>query len=135
MLGRESRYVYAGHDLDDDGTPEVFVYLLGGMSCGSGGCQLALLQATGRGYRLVDDFPIARLPVTVLGAVSAGWRDLLKPESGGGAPRTVVRYAFDGSEYVERERVAPDQAPRGTDLLTGTVSFDGGAPLRPARRP
>ncbi len=38
ILGIEARYVYSRGDVNGDGTEEVFVYLMGSVFCGSGGC-------------------------------------------------------------------------------------------------
>jgi hypothetical protein len=39
----------------------------------------------------VNEFPISRTPVIVSAASTGGWHDIIKPESGGGAPVSYVR--------------------------------------------
>jgi heat shock protein HslJ len=129
--GRKARYVYGRVDLNGDGEEEVFVYLLGSIFCGTGGCNLMLFTETGDGYSLVNDFPISRLPVIVSANKTNGWNDIIRPESGGGAPPTYVTHTFDGKKYVEQGRVPADKAPEGAQYLTGELAFDKGIPLEP----
>lgn len=109
----KGRYVYGRVDLNGDGREEVFVYLLGSFFCGTGGCDLLLFTDAGKGYSLVHEFPISRLPVIVSAERTAGWNDLWRPESGGGAAPSFVRHSFDGTRYVERERKPADTVPAG----------------------
>jgi heat shock protein HslJ len=132
--GQRARYLYGGVDLNGDGKEEVFVYLLGSIFCGTGGCNLLLFSDTENGYSLVNEFPISRLPVIVSPQRTRGWNDLARPESGGGAPPSYVVHTFDGSKYVEHERLPPDTAPAGTNCLVGDFTFDDGIPLEPPSR-
>lgn len=129
--GQRARYVYGEVDLNGDGRDEMLVYLLGPFFCGSGGCNLLLFEGGGDGYTLVDEFPTSRLPIIVSPERSEGWSDLVRPESGGGAPPSYVRHAFDGERYAERERLPADPAPEGRRYLAGELSFGRGIPLEP----
>lgn len=127
------RYVYGRVDLNGDGRDEVFAYLLGSIFCGTGGCNLQLFTDAPDGYRLVNDFPISRLPVIVSSQQSGGWSDLYRLEFGGGAPASYVRHTFDGTRYVERERMPAGQAPAGKRYLAGELTFQKGIPLEPVK--
>jgi hypothetical protein len=129
--GREARYAYGRVDLNGDGTPEVLAMPMGSIFCGTGGCNLLVLADTGDGYSVVNSFAISRLPVIVSNQQTNGWHDLIRPESGGGAPPSYVRHTFNGTEYVEAERLPGDVTPEGTWVLTGDSSYDTGFPLRP----
>lgn len=118
--------------LNGDGRDEVFVYLLGSIFCGTGGCTLQLFTESTGGYTLVSEFPVSRTPVIVSAANTGGWNDLYRLESGGGAAATYVKHVFDGTKYVERERMPADKAPDGTRCLAGDVSVETGIPLEPA---
>lgn len=132
--GGLARYVYGREDLNEDGTPETLVYLLGPFFCGSGGCDLLLFTRATDGYSLVQSFPISRLPVIVSPERSNGWHDLVRLESGGGAPSTYLRHRFDGEGYVEGERMeAATTSPEGSRLLAGELTFEAGIPLEPRR--
>ena len=109
----------------------MFVYLLGPFFCGTGGCNLMLFTKAQDGYLLVNDFPISRLPVIVSGDKTGGWNNIVRLESGGGAPPTYVTHTFDGKHYVERDRMPADTAPEGKRYLTGELTFDKGIPLEP----
>jgi hypothetical protein len=109
----------------------VLAYLLGSIFCGTGGCNLLLFTDTEDGYSLVNNFPISRLPVIVSAETTEGWNDLIRPESGGGAPASYVRHGFDGKRYVERERLPADRAPKGRRVLVGEFTFYDGIPLEP----
>jgi heat shock protein HslJ len=98
---------------------------------GTGGCNLMLFSQGRDGYSLVNEFPISRLPVIVSADETAGWHDLFRLESGGGAPASYVRHAFDGQRYVEQERTPAHKAPAGRSCLAGELSFDKGIPLEP----
>ena len=129
--GRLARYVYGRLDLNGDGRDEVFVYLMGSIFCGTGGCTLLLFTQTETGYALVDTFAISRAPVVVSAETTSGWRDLIREESGGGAPGSYVRHAFDGERYVERQRQLADAAPEGTSVLAGEFTYADGIALEP----
>ena len=130
--GRQARYVYGRADLNGDGSEEVFVYLLGSIFCGTGGCNLLLFTAAEDGYSLVNNFPVSRLPIIVSPETTGGWSNLVKPESGGGAPPSHVVHTFDGEKYVEGERLPGDAALEGTKFLAGEFTYEDGIPLEPA---
>jgi hypothetical protein len=129
----KGRYVYGRVDLNGDGRDEVFVYLLGSIFCGTGGCNLQLFTKGPNGYVLVNDFPISRLPVIVSASRTEGWNDLWRLESGGGVKASYVRHGFDGKQYTERERVPADKVPQGKSYLAGDLTFDKGVPLEPRK--
>lgn len=128
---RAARYVYARVDLNGDQKPEVLVYLLGSIFCGTGGCDLLLLTEARGGYALLNRFSTSRLPVFVSSQRTAGWNELSTLQSGGGAPASYVRHVFNGKKYVEQERMSAEGAPEGTRYLAGHLSFDQGIPLEP----
>jgi heat shock protein HslJ len=128
---RLARYVSSRIDLNGDGRDEVLVYTLGSIFCGTGGCNLMLFTPAGDGYSLVNNFPISREPVIVSAETTNGWNDLVRPESGGGAPPSYVVHTFDGERYVEQERLPGDAEFEGTRCLTGGFAFDDGVVLEP----
>jgi len=131
--GMEARYAYGRVDLNGDGTEEVLAILMGSVFCGTGGCNLLLLKKEEAGYTVINAFPISRLPIIVSDHKTAGWADLLRPEHGGGAERSYVKHVFDGSRYVEAERLPADVTPEGTWLLTGEYAYETGIRLTPQR--
>jgi hypothetical protein len=125
------RYAYARADLNGDGREEVFVYLMGSVFCGTGGCNLMVFSSGPGGYKLINNFPITRLPVIVSPAKTGGWNDLWRPQSGGGEGPSYVRHTFNGRRYVERERIPGGQQPQGRTYLEGQITFEKGIPLAP----
>lgn len=126
------RVVVARVDLNGDGRQELLAYLMGPNFCGSGGCTLQLftpLPPPAAGWKLLQSFSITRLPLILGTTRSKGWRDLWRPESGGGAPRSLVRERFDGQRYRPSERRPPQAAPAGTALFVGDPGLEDGAPL------
>jgi len=111
----------------------VFAHLLGSIFSGTGGCDLMLFDDRTTGFALINTFPISRLPVLVSKTRSNGWRDLCRPESGGGAPPSLMRQVFDGTRYVEAGRLPAEPVPEGTSVLTGALTFEAGIPLEPRR--
>lgn len=152
---QQNRVVVARLDLNADGREELFAYGMGPLFCGTGGCTLQLFTpgpdsragaraasgadaATGAGpgegtgaggWRLVQTVPITRLPLIVAPTTTRGWRDLWRPEAGGGAPSSLVRERFDGQRYRPSERRAPQPAPEGTAVMVGDPVLADGAPL------
>ncbi len=131
--GGLARYIYNIVDLNGDGNQEALVYLLGSIFCGSGGCDLFLFSQGKQGYTLVNNFPISRLPVIVSPQKTNGWHNLIRPESGGGAPPSYVVHAFNGKHYVERQRLPGNIAPKGQRYLAGEFTYKDGIPLAPAK--
>jgi len=124
-------YVYSLVDLNNDGTDEAIVYLMGSIFCGTGGCNMMVFTKGDDGYRLVNDFSLARTPVVISPAMNNGWNDIWKMESGGGAPSNYVRYAFNGKKYTEKERKGTESIPEGVVCLAGDFDFQKGIPLEP----
>ncbi|WP_233130267.1 META domain-containing protein [Synechococcus sp. 1G10] len=122
-------YVYARYDLNGDGRDEVFAYLMGSNFCGTGGCTMQIFRQSGNYYRLMNSFPITRLPVIISATRTQGWNDFWKRESGGGAPLTYVRHIYDGRRYVARKRVPAIPTPAGTSILSGDPTLTDGIPL------
>ena len=125
-------------DLDGDGRPEIVVYLVGPMVCGTGGCTLLVFTPTGAGYRRVADVSVTRPPIRASSAKSSGWRNLIVHIGGGGAASADVELAFDGRAYprnptVPGPRVRPATELAGTDLLIDDFrSMKEGRPLAAA---
>jgi hypothetical protein len=108
--GSTPRYRYALVDLDDDGIPDAVVLLAD--SCGSGGCNLAILRGTGGGYRVVSSSTIAREPIGVLSERRFGWHTLSVTVGGGGAKPGPVLMRFDGTRYPLNPTMQPYAGPR-----------------------
>ncbi len=110
-------YYYNRIDLNDDGKPEVVVYLVGSYSCGTGGCTTLILTPKGRDYRLVSELSLVRDPILVTPEKTTGWKNLVIRVSGGGMKPQYSRLRFNGRTYPGNPSVELAVAPNST--LTG----------------
>jgi len=100
-------YASGEADLDGDGAPEVLVYVGGPSMCGSGGCNLVVLQRTGQGFDRLGDLSVAQLPVGVFETSTNGWRDLAVSVYGGGIAGGVAKVPFGENQYASNPTVSP----------------------------
>jgi uncharacterized protein len=134
----EMRYFDRAVDLDGDGKPELVVYVVGPMVCGSGGCDLLVFTPAGAGYRRVASISVTQVPIRASSAKSSGWRDLVVRIGGGGGRSGDVALAFDGKTYprnptVPGPRVKPAGAADTELLIAEFKSMDEGKVLPAAR--
>lgn len=132
--GNTLRYLTNRVDLNGDGRPEILVYLIGPMVCGTGGCGLHVFTPTSTGYVRVAQTSVTRLPIRVARAKSAGWRNLIVHSSGGGATGRDVELRFDGRTYpanpsVPGRYVKNAQAGDGDRLIDDINGADEAAPF------
>jgi hypothetical protein len=131
---KELRYSTALADLNGDGTDEALLYLVGSSVCGSGGCNLYVLQKQRGRWKLITNFTIAKLPVRLLATRSRGWSDLGLSVSGGGVRAHEARLSFDGRSYPRNPTVPPAGAvasgARGRVLISDSSTLH---PLVPKR--
>jgi hypothetical protein len=104
---RYLRYYYNQVDLNDDGKPEVVVYLVGSYACGSGGCTTLIFTLNNQDYRLVSQLTLVNAPIVVTPQKNSGWKDLVMLVSGGGATKQYTRTSFDGKSYPSNPSVQP----------------------------
>jgi hypothetical protein len=128
------RYYYNRVDLNDDGKPEVVVYLLGSYTCGSGGCTTLIFTPKGQDYRLVSELTLVNDPILVTPQKTSGWKDLVLLVSGGGARSQYSRLRFNGRTYPGNPSVQPALKPNSTltgIALVADASSSPGNVLRP----
>jgi len=103
-----TQYDAALVDLNDDGVPEVLVYARAPSDCGTGGCDLFILQRQSGTYRVVTDIGPAHPPIRILSTTSHGWHDLGVLVAGGGIIRGYeAQLTFDRNSYPENPTVPP----------------------------
>lgn len=127
----KARYVYSRVELNGDGRNEVVVYPMGSVFCGTGGCNLLILTPAGAGYDVVANIPTSRPPVLIQEDRGNGWHDIVRLQSGGGAPAAFVRHRFDGKAYRELDRLPAKPTPEGVEVLVGEPTYQDGAVLEP----
>ena len=105
---KETRYIAAFRDLNDDGRPEAIVYLISNEWCGSGGCTALILTQNGNSWRIVTKTTITRPPIRVLANISNGWHTIgVWVEGGGILPGYEAELRFNGKKYPSNPSVPP----------------------------
>lgn len=102
-------FIYAEADLNGDGTKEILVGTRGPFFCGSGGCTILLLDASGK---TINKFSVSHYPVTIDDQKSNGWNNLLIPSGG---KLRVLR--FNGQHYPTNPSVATQYQGAQADNL------------------
>lgn len=110
-----TRFAVAAVDLHGDSADEIVAYVHGPSVCGSGGCNLLVLEPGARGYRIVARTSVTRAPIRLLPTSSNGWRDLSVRVSGGGMPSRQVRLRYGGAGYPANPSMLPDGERVATD--------------------
>ncbi len=123
------QYYYNRIDLNDDGTPETFVYLVGPTVCGTGGCSALIYQKVDDQYKLSSQFSLVRNPIIVQDKKTNGWRNIIMYVSGGGIKSSYKMLTFDGEKYPSNPSVQPDVENgviEGTGIINDDLLIDKG---------
>lgn len=126
------RYMASATDLNADGRPEIVVYPMGPMVCGSGGCDLLVLAKEKGRYRLKSRTSVVQTPIFLSDQRHEGWSDLIVTVGGGGVVgEPLRRIRLNNGRYTANaslaESVRADQ--RGPLLLAAGVSAQKARPL------
>jgi hypothetical protein len=127
----KTRYLAADVHLKEGGDGQTLVYLIGSDWCGSGGCEMLVLDRDGQTYRLVTEVSLVRLPVRLLSSRRNGWRDIAVWVGGGGDVQGhEARLIFDGKAYPGNpSMVRAKSTPKaGSEVFS---EKDEGSPLFP----
>jgi len=101
------RYYYNKIDLNGDGIPEVFVYLVGPYVCGTGGCSGVIFKQENGEYKVLSRFSLVRNPVIISNTKTNGYRDIIMYVSGGGIKSFFARVRYDGKTYPMNPSIEP----------------------------
>ncbi|RBW67451.1 tetratricopeptide repeat protein [Bacillus taeanensis] len=110
-----ARYYYNKVDLDEDGKPEIFAYLVGSYLCGTGGCSAAIFKEKNENYHLLARFSIVNNPVIISDSKTRGYKDIVMNVYGGGIVPFFARLKYDGTTYPSNPSIQPKVEP-GTKL-------------------
>lgn len=113
------RYYYNRIDLNGDGNPETFVYLLGSSVGGSGGSSALIFESNGEEYKLLSRFTLVRNPVIISDSKTNGWNDIVMQVSGGGIEGFFAELKYDNSTYPLNPSMQP-KVKEGT-IIKGTA--------------
>ncbi|WLR58751.1 hypothetical protein [Guptibacillus hwajinpoensis] len=123
------RYYYNKIDLNDDQIPETFVYLVGPMVCGTGGCSGLLLEEKDGGYIVKSRFSLVRIPVIIQNETTNGWKNIVMYVEGGGVEPGYHQLKFDGENYPSNPSVQPileEDKIKGIMIINDEVAEDTG---------
>lgn len=131
--GQGVRYFYNTVDLNNDNTFETIVYLVGGFTCGTGGCTTLIFRSGGGHHELVSHLTLTSNPILVSHETTSGWRDLVLYVSGGGVKPSYHRLGFTGNSYPENPSIEAalerDALISGDAYIANEISFDTQAPI------
>lgn len=123
-----AKYQYNRVDLNGDGEAEVLVLLSGRTLCGSGGCQIMVLQRSGQDYHMIANLFGLALPIVVSDQTTNGWHDLVSHGSSLFNREDYYRLRFNGNTYSS-EQLPSNAIITGRGFLSGGYSNEG-IPLR-----
>jgi hypothetical protein len=127
---KKTRYIVVLRDLNGDGIPEAIAYMVGNDWCGSGGCNLFILQKSGDSWKIVSNVTITYPPVRIFNDSSNGWHNLGVQGGGGGARAHDVRLRFNGTTYRKDLSVPPvHRSGKDTSGQVVIRSFENAKPL------
>jgi len=96
---RSRTFTLFEYDLNDDGKKEIFVGLTGSYFCGTGGCNVWLLNAEGK---QITEFTVTTTPIVVSKSRTNNWNDLFINSRG---VWHIVK--FKGDQYPSNPSVQP----------------------------
>lgn len=124
------RYYYNRIDLDEDGKPETFVYLLGPSLCGTGGCSAAIFKQCNNKYELLSKFSLVNNPIIISNNKTNGFRDILMFVSGGGIEGFLAELKYTGTSYPSNPSVKPKVKPgtkiKGVAIIADDITSNPG---------
>lgn len=105
-------------DLNGDGSEEAIVRVTAPDFCGSGGCDLYVLEPAGSGFKMRGAISIAQPPIRILPSKTRGWSDLGIWVAGGGVIHGYeARLRFNGVTYPLNPSMAPRSKARSSLTL------------------
>lgn len=123
------KYYYNRIDLNEDGTPETFVYLSGPLVCGTGGCSALIFQKINEEYKMLSRFSLVRTPIIISETSTNGWKDLIMYVSGGGIEPSYKKLTFAEGTYPLNPSIQQDveiDEVKGVGIISDNMSEDTG---------
>jgi hypothetical protein len=111
------KFVSARDDLNDDGRPELLVWVPSSGYGGTSGYPLLIFRDDGRRLKLLSKIEPVWSPLFVLESSRRGWRDIVVQMGGGGDPMRYVVHHYNGKTYSDRFREIRAERVRGRQLI------------------
>ncbi|MEG1254637.1 hypothetical protein [Clostridium sp.] len=128
------RYYYNKVDLNEDGNPEIFAYIIGSPVCGTGGCSAAIFKHTNEEYTLLSKFTLVNNPVIINNSKTKGYKDIIMYVSGGGIESFFAWIKYDGTTYSSNPSIQPKVKPgtklQGAAIIADDISKNPGIELK-----
>ena len=131
--GAEASVAIATVPLAGANHQETIAYITGQDWCGTGGCNLIIVEQRGTHMRVIGEVSIVRPPIRVLSTSSFGHPDLGVLVVGGGILRAYeAKLRFDGRRYPGNPTVRPAVKTSSPSPGRSLISADDrGLPLFP----
>ncbi|WP_226678252.1 hypothetical protein [Mesobacillus jeotgali] len=123
------RYYYNRIDLNGDEVPETFVYLIGPVVCGTGGCSGLVLEHANGGYEAISRFSLVRTPVVISEVKTNGWKDIIMYVAGGGIEPSYRVLKFNGKTYPLNPSIQPEvdsETIKGIGIISDDITKNTG---------
>jgi hypothetical protein len=91
-----------------DGGEQYIVYWSGTGICGTGGCDMSVIERRGHTFHTVTETTVTRLPVRVLDSQTNGWQDIGVLVTWGEVRGYEARLRFNGKKYPSNPSSQPD---------------------------
>jgi len=128
------RYYYNKVDLNEDGKPEIFAYLVGSPVCGTGGCSAVIFKQENEQYTVLSKFTLVNNPVIISNSKTKGYRDIIMYVSGGGIESFSALIRYDGTTYPSNPSIQPKVMPgtkvNGIAIIADDITKSPGIELR-----
>lgn len=128
------RYYYNKVDLNEDGKPEIFAYLVGSLVCGTGGCSAVIFKQENKQYTVLSKFTLVNNPVIISNSKTKGYRDIIMNVSGGGIESFSALIRYDGTTYPSNPSIQPKVMPgtkvNGIAIIADDITKSPGIELR-----
>lgn len=127
------RYYYNKVDLNEDGNPEIFAYVVGLPVCGTGGCSAVIFKQENEEYTLLSQFTLVNNPVIISNSKTKGYRDIIMHVSGGGIESFFAWIKYDGTTYPSNPSIQPKVMPgtkvEGIAIIADDITKNPGIKL------
>ena len=128
-----TRYYYNKVDLNGDGIPEIFAYVVGPYVCGTGGCSAVIYKQEGEEYNLLARFSLVNNPIIISKNKTKGYRDIIMNVYGGGIESFFALLKYDGTSYPSnpstQPKVEPETKVEGIAIIADDISKNPGIKL------